>query len=171
MEPSVLNRDLLADNVCYGCGLENPDGLRIEVRPDANDATLLTGRFMPAGRMAGFPGITHGGLLYSAMDCMSTWVATLLGPNRGAAWLLRSARATYHKPAPTDQPVTLLGRVSEHGGAWDPLVVRVEALRADGSLCVEGEFKVVPLSLERFREVAGLERVPANWAAFLSTGA
>ena len=170
MEPSVLNRDLLAHNVCFGCGLENPHGLRIEIRRDANDDALLVGTFTPAAHMAGFPAITHGGLLYSAMDCMSTWVSTLLGPNRGAAWLLRSARATYHKPAPTHEPVTLLGRVIEKGGAWDPLVVRVEAVRKDGALCVEGEFKVVPLSPDRFREVAGLESVPANWAAFLSGG-
>jgi acyl-coenzyme A thioesterase PaaI-like protein len=122
--------------------LENPHGLQIEIRRGANDDSFLTGRFVPAGHMAGFPGITHGGAIYTAMDCMSTWVATLLGPNRGAAWLLRSASATYHKPAPTDQPMTLLGRVNQQGGAWDPVKVHVEARRADGSLCV-GEFKVV----------------------------
>ena len=34
-----------------------------------------------------------GGAIYTALDCLSTWVATLLGPNRGAAWVLRSAAA------------------------------------------------------------------------------
>src|SRR5262245_18984814 len=122
---SVLNRDLLAENTCYGCGLENPHGLRIEVERDPNSDGLLVARFHPALHMEGFPGITHGGALFTAMDCVSTWVAALLGPNRGAAWLLRSATATYHRPTPTDQPVTLLGSVKQRGGADEPLVVRI----------------------------------------------
>jgi hypothetical protein len=46
--------------------------------------------------------------------------------------------------------------------------VRTEARRADGMLCVEAEFKVVPLSPERLVEIAGLERFPENWGIFLS---
>src|SRR4029453_10391290 len=138
--------DLLAENTCFGCGLENAHGLQIEIRRGANDDSFLKGRFVPAGHMAGFPGINHGGAIYTPMDCMSTWVATLLGPNRGAAWLLRSASATYHKPAPTDQPITLIGRVNQRGGASVPLVVHIEARRADGAVCVQAEFKVVPLT-------------------------
>jgi len=168
---SVLNRDLLADNTCFGCGLENPHGLRIEIHRDSNDGSFLRARFVPTDHMAGFPGITHGGAIYTAMDCLSTWVATLLGPNRGAAWLLRSATATYHRPAPTDQPITLIGRVKQRGGASDPLVVHIEARRADGALCVDAEFKVVPLTPDRLREVAGISRLPDNWAAFLSDSA
>ena len=44
----------------------------------------------------------------------------------------------------------------------------VEARSADGAICVQGEFKVVPLTAERFAEIAGIERMPDNWRAFLS---
>lgn len=167
MEP-ILNRDLLPHNACFGCGLENPAGLRIEVRRDPGAEGTLRARFTPTAGMAGFPGITHGGAIYTALDCLSTWVATVLGPNRGAAWLLRSATTTYHKPAPAGEPLTLTGWIAQHAGEWDPVVVRAEARRADGALCVESEFKVVPLSPERFTQVAGIEELPANWRAFLS---
>jgi acyl-coenzyme A thioesterase PaaI-like protein len=170
MEP-ILNRDLLANNTCFGCGIENPAGLQIEVTGAPGADGALRARFIPTRDMAGFPGITHGGAIYTALDCLSTWVSTLLGPNRGAAWVLRSATALYHKPAPIGEPLTLVGRIKDHGGRWDPLTVRAEARRADGALCVEGEFKVVPLSAERLAEIAGIEQLPANWRAFLSDGA
>jgi acyl-CoA thioesterase FadM len=95
-------------------------------------------------------------------------VATLLGPNRRAGWILRSASVVYKKPAPVGQPITLFGRIVGQGGSWDPLTVRTEARRPDGALCVEAEFKVVPLSAEKLAEVAGIEGIPENWRAFLS---
>ena len=167
----ILNRDLLPHNTCFGCGLENPAGLRIEVRRDPADPGALRARFTPTAAMVGFPGIIHGGAVYTAMDCLSTWVATLLGPNRGAGWLLRSARTTYHNPAFAGEPLDLHGRIARQGDAWEPALVRIEARRADGTLCVEAEFKVVPIAPDRLVSLAGLGEIPANWQVFLSGGA
>ena len=165
---SLLNRDLLPDNRCFGCGLLNPHGLRIEVVSDPDAGPALRARFQPTADMTGFPGLTHGGAIFTALDCLSTWVATLHGPNRSAAWVLRSANVTYLKPAPASEALTLLGRIHEQAGAWDPLLVRGEASRGDGTICVQGEFKVVPLSAEKFTAIAGIDRMPDNWRAFLS---
>src|SRR5574341_579522 len=76
----LLNRDLLPHNQCFGCGLENVAGLRTEVSPDPGSPETLRARFHPSEAMAGFPGMTHGGAIYTALDCLSTWVATALGP-------------------------------------------------------------------------------------------
>jgi acyl-coenzyme A thioesterase PaaI-like protein len=166
--PSVLNRDLLAHNTCFGCGLENPAGLHIEVSGEIGRDRSLHARFTPTQDMIGFPGITHGGAIYTALDCLSTWVATVLGPDRHAAWVLRSASTVYHHPAPAGEPLTLTGRIAEQGGANDPLTVAVEARRQDGTLCVDGAFKVVPLAPDRLTEIAGIEALPENWRAFLA---
>jgi acyl-coenzyme A thioesterase PaaI-like protein len=170
MEP-LLNRDLLPHNQCFGCGLENTAGLCIEVGRDPASESSLRGRFIPTSHMAGFPGITHGGAIYTALDCLATWVSTVLGPNRSALWILRSATTTYHKPAPPGQPLALAGAIKHQAGAWDPIVVRAEARRADGALCVEAEFKEVPLSVEKFTTIAGIAELPANWRQFLSGAA
>ena len=167
MQP-IINRDLLAENTCFGCGLENRAGLRIEVFRDPGTDGTLRARFIPTGDMVGFPGITHGGAIYTALDCLSTWVSTLLGPNRRAAWVLRSANTVYHNPAPAGEPLSLVGWIENQAGSWDPLTVRAEARRADGALCVEGVFKVVPLSEDRLMEIAGIDHLPDNWRAFLS---
>lgn len=164
----MLNRDLLPDNHCFGCGHENHAGLRIEVQRDPASEDRLRARFTPTEHMAGFPGITHGGAIYTALDCLSTWVATVLGPNRGAAWLLRSASAVYHRPAPPGEPLALTGWIHEQGGSDAPLTVRTEARRADDVLCVEADFKVVPLEPEKLVRVAGLTAMPDNWKFFLS---
>jgi acyl-coenzyme A thioesterase PaaI-like protein len=164
----VLNRDLLPDNRCFGCGHENHAGLRIEIVRDPERGDRLRGRLTPTADMEGFPGITHGGVIYTALDCLSTWVATLLGPNRSAGWLLRSASTVYHRPAAPGQPLTLHGWVGEQGGPNDPLIARTEARRGDGILCVEAEFKVVPLPPDKLARVAGLSAIPDNWKLFLS---
>jgi acyl-coenzyme A thioesterase PaaI-like protein len=166
--PSILNRDLLPHNTCFGCGLENPAGLHIEVRRDPDSQGTLRAGFTPTSGMVGFPGITHGGVIYTALDCLSTWVATVLGPNREAGWILRSATTTYHRPAPAGQPLTLTGTIRQQAGAWDPLLVHTEARLADGALCVEADFKVVPLTQKKLVALAGLEDLPANWKFFLS---
>ena len=164
----LLNRALLEQNVCFGCGHANPAGLHIEVYRDPENALALAGRFLPSTGMVGFPGIVHGGVIFTALDCLSTWVATVLGPNPEAAWVLRSATAVYHQPASAGESLTLAGWIEQQEGSWDPLTVRTEARLADTSLCVEVAFKVVPLSHERFAEVAGIERLPENWSRFLS---
>ena len=167
---TLLNRTLLADNHCFGCGHANPHGLHIEVQRDPDDPQRLIGRFQPTPAMTGFPGITHGGVLYTAMDCLSTWVASVLGLNPGAAWVLRSANLTYHNPAPEGQALALSGWIKEQAGPWEPLLVQTETRRADGQVCVAAEFKVVPLKPQRLVKIAGIKALPENWARFLRAG-
>ncbi len=165
---ATLNRALLPHNTCFGCGLENPVGLRITVSRDPAREGVLCAEFVPLESMAGFPGITHRGVIYAALDCLSAWVATLLGPNRGAGWILRSATTTYLNPSQVGHPLNLEGSIKCQAGEWEPVVVRTEARREDGKVCVEAEFKVVPLSPAKLASIAGLPELPANWRTFLS---
>jgi acyl-coenzyme A thioesterase PaaI-like protein len=162
----IVNRDLLPHNTCFGCGHENATGLRIEVFEPGTEQ-VLNARFTPSGQMVGFPGIVHGGAIYTALDCLSTWVATLLGPNRGAAWVLRSANVTYHNPGRAGEPLQLTGWVTMQTGRWDPLFVQTEARRPDDALCVEAEFKVVPLRTDKLLAIVGIDDLPDNWRQFL----
>lgn len=80
---TLLNQALLADNHCFGCRHANPHGLHIEVQHDPADPQRLAGCFQPTPAMIGFPSITHGGMLYTAMDCLSTWACFLRAERDG----------------------------------------------------------------------------------------
>ena len=171
MSDQPVNVTLLPGNSCFGCGHENPTGLKIEIFREPVNRGRLRGRFTPTEKTAGFPNIAHGGSVYTALDCLSTWTATLLRKERGAVWILRSASVTYHRPVPIGQPVNLNGRIVSQRGAWQPVEVRAEARDADGEMLVDGTFKVVPLNVERFKKLAQIDEMPKGWQDLLRAGA
>jgi acyl-coenzyme A thioesterase PaaI-like protein len=167
MTARVLNHEWEAANHCLGCGPGNTEGLRVEVARDPSDPGRLSGRFVPRDTMNGFPGIVHGGALYIALDCMATWSGMVLKGTR-AVWVLRSASVTYHRPAPAGRPVSLFATIEEEGGEWDAIRVRCEAKNEDGALLVDGSFKAIPLSADRFMTLTGTDRLPPGWSDWLA---
>lgn len=162
-----LNHELLPDNTCYGCGPLNPDGLQIVVRRDPDSADRLCATFQPQPHMVGFPGITHGGAIFTALDCLAAWVPSTLRPHVRALWLLRSATIAFHRPAFAAQPIELLGVIASDGGPDGPMLVHTEARDPNGGLLADADFKVVPVPEARFLQITGLDTIPPNWRAFL----
>ena len=72
MTENLLSTELLPENVCFGCGQKNPNGLRVAVFRDPRDPKRILGEFDPQDYMIGFPGITHGGAIYTAL----AWIPT-----------------------------------------------------------------------------------------------
>ena len=163
MERQILNRTIMPESDCYGCGLANPRGLRIEIVRDSDEQDRLYATLEPSDHMTGFPGITHGGVIYTAMDCLAAWVPRMLRSDTKAIWILRSASVKYHKAAKQGETLLLTGRIASEGKHWQPVEVHTEAKNAAGELLTEGTFKVVPLNAERFKQVAGIEEIPENW--------
>lgn len=162
-----MNRKLeLAGNVCFGCGQDNPSGLHISVSRDtANDERIL-GEFRAQDHMVGFPGITHGGTIYTALDCMATWCGMALRGTK-AMWVLRSAEMKYHRPAKQSEPLFLSATIASKGSEWDAIEVLAEARDSKSHLLAGGKFKVIPVSPEKFKEMTGIEELPAGWAEWL----
>jgi acyl-coenzyme A thioesterase PaaI-like protein len=117
--------------------------------------------------MTGFPGITHGGVIYTAMDCLAAWVPRILRSDTKAIWILRSATVKYHKAARQGETLSLTGSIASEGKQWQPVEVRTEARNPAGDLLTDGTFKVVPLTPDRFKQVAGIEEIPQAWRAML----
>src|SRR5215471_20575260 len=70
-EPALAARaiqdDIGIDNLCYGCGPENPEGLKIKSYWDG-DETVCT--FMPRPSfMAGPRHVLNGGIIATVIDC------------------------------------------------------------------------------------------------------
>ncbi|MFQ5588145.1 MAG: PaaI family thioesterase, partial [Nitrospiria bacterium] len=134
----VLNRVLLEDNDCFGCGHLNPRGLKIEVGRDPEHEHRLVGVFHPTEDMTGFPGITHGGAIYTALDCLASWTPTILLSEIKAAWILRSAEIRYLRPAPPARPIMLSARIKGEVQQGKPVVVHAKACGEGEALLAEG---------------------------------
>ncbi|UCG86597.1 MAG: PaaI family thioesterase [Gemmatimonadota bacterium] len=167
MADQILNREILPESDCFGCGLANPHGLRVAIRREEDDADRLLATLRPGGHMTGFPGITHGGVIYTAMDCLAAWVPRILRSDTKAAWITRSATVKYHKAAKQGEPLSIVGSIASEGTQWQPVEVRTEARNPAGELLTDATFKVVPLSAERFKEVAEIEEIPEAWRAMI----
>lgn len=167
MTDELLNRDLLQGNICFGCGHENPNGLKIEIRRDPEDDDRIVGIFNPTSHMIGFPGITHGGAIYTALDCMAFWAPTILKRKKEVFWILRAAHIRYVRPAHEGKPLSLSGWIEKEDRHVEFVVVRTEARDEKGRLLAEAKFEVVPLGLDKFKKVAGLEELPKNWSDFI----
>lgn len=55
---------------CFGCGKENPVGLRLKFQPD-NDG--VRAEFTPGEQYQGWPGYLHGGIIACILDEAMSW--------------------------------------------------------------------------------------------------
>ncbi len=120
---------------CFGCGDEQPHGLRLQAR--AGEGVSITAEFTVQPAHQGAPGLAHGGVLATALD------ETLGSLN----WLLRTIAVTgrletdFVRPVPVGTVLhfqaevtavagrkiycTATGRI---GGPDGPVAVRADAL-------------------------------------------
>jgi uncharacterized protein (TIGR00369 family) len=91
-------------NHCFGCGLDNPTGLRLRfyVNGDQN----IVCRVRLAGRFAGPPGHAHGGIIATLLDEAMSKVNRA----RGVVAMTRALDVQYLKPVPLGEPLVLTAR-------------------------------------------------------------
>jgi uncharacterized protein (TIGR00369 family) len=95
-------------NHCFGCGLDNPSGLRLRFFTDADHNIVCRLRLAP--RFAGPPGHAHGGIIATLLDeAMSK-----ANRARGVVAMTRALEVQYLRPVPLGQPLVLTAR---HAGA------------------------------------------------------
>jgi uncharacterized protein (TIGR00369 family) len=97
-------------NHCFGCGLENPTGLRLRFFVDPERKVVCRVRL--ARRFAGPPGHAHGGIIATLLD------EAMSKANRAREILAmtRHIEVNYLRPVPLGVPLTLTARhVETHG--------------------------------------------------------
>jgi uncharacterized protein (TIGR00369 family) len=97
-------------NHCFGCGLDNPAGLRLRFFVD-QDRNIVC-HFRLARRFAGPPGHAHGGIIATLLDeAMSK-----ANRARDVLAMTRHLEVEYLRPVPLAAPLTLTARhVETHG--------------------------------------------------------
>ncbi len=110
-------QDHMPNNVCFGCGTQNPEGLQIKSYWQGEEAICV---WRPEPRYRGWHKVVNGGILATVIDChcMGTALAAAYraeGRPMGSDPVYRYATGTitvrYLKPTPNDEPVTLRARV------------------------------------------------------------
>ena len=59
---------------CFGCGSDNPHGLRLKSRPQ-EDGDGLIAEWTPEAHHQAFAGVLSGGIIGTLLDCHSNWTA------------------------------------------------------------------------------------------------
>jgi acyl-coenzyme A thioesterase PaaI-like protein len=122
---------------CFGCGVDNPLGLRLDGFVREGDAVRTT--FTPRPEYRGFSDILHGGVVATALDETLAWTAILI---EGVMVMTGTLNLRYRSPATADTTFGLEGRLLERRGRR----LRMEGTMSAGDAIVaeaEGLFLVV----------------------------
>lgn len=115
-------QDFMPNNVCFGCGSLNPDGLHIKSAIEGDECICV---WNSEPKYHGWETVINGGILATLIDCHS--MATALAASYDAEdrpWgsepVYRYATGTitvrYLRPTANDKPITLKARVLEMKG-------------------------------------------------------
>lgn len=97
-------------NQCFGCGSDNPQGLRLEFMETSEGVEI---EYSVPEDLHGAPGVAHGGIQATILDealCMTAY-AKLGTPVWTGELTIR-----YLKPVPTQTPLLVRGRIKETRG-------------------------------------------------------
>ena len=95
----------LQRNVCFGCGLHNPDGMKLKFVIDEKARTASC-RVRLAKRYSGPPGHCHGGIIATLLDEAMGKVNKL----RHVIALTREMKVEFLKPVPLGKPLRIVGK-------------------------------------------------------------
>jgi acyl-coenzyme A thioesterase PaaI-like protein len=125
-------------NRCFVCGPANPEGLRLDFRIDPDDVCRAT--FTPGVNHAGYDNLTHGGILFSALDdVMANWLFL-----KGVRAHTARCEIRYRQPLGIGTTIDLEGRLVRRKGSV--AIMQGVALKADDRSVVaeaDGSFMIV----------------------------
>jgi len=116
--------ELRGDDYCFGCGAANAAGLRLSFTIDER-RRVARATFVPRQEHQGYTGITHGGILATALDEAMLKLCWELGIPAVTAKLEVRLRA----PVPVGTPVTVRGWIEDDLGR----VIKAAAEIHDGA--------------------------------------
>lgn len=113
MTPDAASIDRLREQYrhCFGCGPDNPAGLRLDGFTVEDGSVIAP--FTPAPAFAGFEGVLHGGIVATGLDEISAWSAML---TEGVFVFTAKLDIRYRAKADAEAAFTLRGKVTERRG-------------------------------------------------------
>jgi uncharacterized protein (TIGR00369 family) len=98
-------------NYCYGCGVDNKEGMRLKFVYDA-DRNSMVARIRLRSRYTGPPGHVHGGVIATILDEAMGKVMKI----HNVIALTSRMEVQYLKPVPLQQTLIAEGKPKSHRG-------------------------------------------------------
>ena len=156
---AIAFQDLIADNYCFGCGADNPEGLQIKSFWDGETESIC--RYQPEVRHAAGPRhILNGGVIATLIDCHCVCTAIAhayrlenreIGSAPGVWYVTGSLRINYLRPSLIASPVELRATIIEVSNKKTQLSCN---LLSRGKVCAEADVLAI--------------RVPPEWRESIS---
>lgn len=125
----------LQDNgMCFACGKSNPIGLKLEFSFEGDKYVTC---FTPRLEHQGFVGITHGGILATALDEVMARMVYVKGYHAVTAEI----QIRLKKPAPTGEELTISGWITSE--SRKVIDCAAEARDSNGELIAEAVGRMV----------------------------
>ena len=100
----TLNTDL-NEGFCFGCGVNNPIGLKLKF---VREGDTIRAEYTPDRRYQGWPGLLHGGLTGTLLDEAMSNIAY----STGHTCLTAAITIRIRQPIPVDVPLTVTARIT-----------------------------------------------------------
>jgi len=117
-------------NRCFGCGQENPLGLKLTFRTVGDS---VTADFTPTSPYEGYPGYLHGGITCAILDEAMGWAA--YGLSSGALAITAKAEIKFRRPLLIGEPLTVVASITRRSTRhlWTEATIK----RRDGKVAAE----------------------------------
>jgi len=120
------------DDFCFGCGTENPAGLRLRIETGA-DGTVWNDYTVP-DHFQGYRGVVHGGILATLLDEVMAHAVLRAGSGSAATAQLE---IRYRQPAPVGETLRTEARVERISGRRIQVTGRIR--NREGQVVAEGQ--------------------------------
>jgi acyl-coenzyme A thioesterase PaaI-like protein len=115
MSELSLQERYAPQNACWGCGPDNPEGLRIRSFPKEDE---VVADWQPEKKYEAFPGVLNGGVIGTLLDCHCNWTAAYhlmkqAGEDHAPCTVTAEYAIKLLRPTPTSGPVHLAAKVVE----------------------------------------------------------
>jgi acyl-coenzyme A thioesterase PaaI-like protein len=129
----VLNSDL-DEGLCFGCGRNNPIGLKLHFVKEGDG---IRTEFQPDRFYQGWPGLLHGGILQTLLDEVMSNVAYATGQT----CLTASMTVRLRQPVPITETLVVTGRITRQ---------RKKLIETEGRVCLKDGTVVAEANAKQF---------------------
>jgi acyl-coenzyme A thioesterase PaaI-like protein len=143
----TLNTDL-NEGFCFGCGANNPLGLKLQF---TREGDTISAEYTPHKMFQGWPGLLHGGIVATLLDEVMSNVAYATGET----CLTAEMQLRQRKPIPVESPLVITAWITRR---------RSKIIETAGKICLRDGTVVAESTAKQFiaENAAGKEKVEEN---------